>query len=582
MHENEPGPVTLAEMLRGQPHPVKIGGVPVTVAATFCATLVDEWVRGGVLDAVVAPGSRSTPLALALAANPHIRVHVHHDERSASFMALGLAMGRPTVLVSTSGTAAAEFHAAVIEAHQAEVPLIVCTADRPPELRDTGSPQTIDQLRLYGPAVRWFHDSGVPATEASATWRALAARSVFESSGPRPGPVHLNLPFREPLVGDAGPLPPGRPKGAAWMTGYRAGALDDRAAMPEELIEPRGVIIAGRGAPAPSQIHELAARLGWPVLADHVSGCRVSAGTTISAFDSILRNTRFAADHRPKLVLRFGAPLASKVLGQWLANSGATHVVVGSSPAWNDPELDVALRIDVSCEHLARVIPSAADTPWLTRWRRADDAAQRVLSAELEPHGPLSEPAVARVLSAALPPGTHLHVSSSMPVRDLEWFGVPRDDLRVTANRGANGIDGVMSTAVGIALATRQPVAALVGDVAFLHDTNALLGLARRDVELLIVVVDNDGGGIFEFLPQATAVERERFELLFGTPHGVQLGLLAAAHAIAYSEATTVAELRAMAATGRGTRIVRVATDRRENVAVHARLNDAVSDALGA
>jgi 2-succinyl-5-enolpyruvyl-6-hydroxy-3-cyclohexene-1-carboxylate synthase len=351
-------------------------GVPPTTAATFCATLVDEWVRAGVTDAVVAPGSRSTPLALALTDRPELRVHVHHDERSASFLALGLglATGRPAILLCTSGTAAAHFHAAVIEAHQAEVPLIVCTADRPPELREVSAPQTIDQMHLYGPAVRWFCDPGVPDDGMRATWRSLAARAVADAAGPRPGPVHLNLPFRDPLVGDPGDLPPARDGVWPWhasTTGAQLLAPAELDALVALLDGQRGVIVAGAGCGDPLAVHWLASATTWPVLADPRSGCRVPEATTVAAFDALLRHPRFAADHTPSVVLRIGQPPASKVLAQWLASSGARQVQLGASAAWVDPDHTASVRIVADptevCVALEKRLTGAARTPWLAR-----------------------------------------------------------------------------------------------------------------------------------------------------------------------------------------------------------------------
>jgi 2-succinyl-5-enolpyruvyl-6-hydroxy-3-cyclohexene-1-carboxylate synthase len=575
-----------------QCHGAKIGTVPVTVAATFCATLVDEWVRSGVTDAVVAPGSRSTPLALALAAEPRIRVHVHHDERSAAFLALGLglAAGRPAVLLCTSGTAAAELHAAVIEAHQAEVPLLVCTADRPPELRDVSAPQTIDQDRLYTTAVRWFHDPGVPDAATAAAWRSLAARAVAETFGIQPGPVHLNLPFRDPLVGDPGELPEGRPDGEPWhrrLVGQgelASSAADDLARV---LDEQRGVIIAGGGAGDPQAVHALAAATGWPVLADPRSGCRLPWPSTVAAFDAILRHPRFAADHTPSVVLRVGRPPASKVLSQWLAASGARQVQVGPSGVWTDPEHSAAVVVQADaaslCRRLAERLRGAVGTTWAARWSNAEARAQDALAAAMAGLVDATEPLVARATMAALPDGATLVVSSSMPVRDVEWYAAPRDGVDVVANRGANGIDGVVSTAVGVALGTGRPTALLIGDVAFLHDVNGLVGVVGRGVDLTIVVVDNDGGGIFSFLPQAAELGPERFELLFGTPHGVDPQVLGLAHgvtSVAVGAAADVGPAVGGSLAEGGVRIVRVCTDRAANVAAHDALHRAVADAL--
>jgi 2-succinyl-5-enolpyruvyl-6-hydroxy-3-cyclohexene-1-carboxylate synthase len=560
--------------------------MPVTTAATFCATLVDEWVRAGVVDAVIAPGSRSTPLAIALTDRPELRVHVHHDERSASFLALGvgLATGRPAVLVCTSGTAAAHFHGAVIEAHQAEVPLIVCTADRPPELRDVSAPQTIDQDHLYGRAVRWFCDPGVPEEGMRSTWRSLAARAVADAGAPQPGPVHLNLPFRDPLVGEPGELPDARSEGWPWhatTTGPTLVAPSELDALIAVMETQRGVIVAGAGAGDPLAVHWLAGSAGWPVLADPRSGCRVPEPTTVGAFDAMLRHPGFAADHTPALVLRIGAPPASKVLNQWLAASGARQVQVGATPAWIDPEHSAAIRVIADptelCTALEKRLTGAAGTPWLARWQHAEARAQAAIDDVLGRHPEPTEPGVARALLAALPAGATLVASSSMPIRDIEWYGAPRDGVRVLANRGANGIDGVVSTAVGAALGTGGPTALLIGDIALLHDGNGLLGAAQRAIDLTLVVIDNDGGGIFSFLPQASALPADRFEQLFGTPHGVDPAALAAVHGI-----PTVPwdDLGGALRAGRGVRLIHVRTDRAANVAVHDEINGAVVAAL--
>ncbi|MCU1454333.1 MAG: 2-succinyl-5-enolpyruvyl-6-hydroxy-3-cyclohexene-carboxylate synthase, partial [Acidimicrobiales bacterium] len=407
------------------------------VAATFCATLADEWVRAGVTDVVVAPGSRSTPLALAVAAEPGLTVHVHHDERSAGFMALGvgLASGRPAVVVTTSGTAAVELHPAVVEAHQAGVPLILATADRPPELRDVGAPQTVDQTRLFGNAVRWFAEPGVPDVAQSATWRSLAARAVAEATaGPAgPGPVHLNLAFRDPLVGPAGALPPGRVDGSAWHTvGGSRVALDRRgAARLSDLLDvDRGVIVAGAGAGDPDAVLDLARATGWPVLADPRSGCRLVDERVVGAADALLRHERFAAAHRPDAVLRLGRLPASKVLGAWLAACEGPQVVVTGDGAWIDPDRTAAhvLHADptAACTALARTIARPGDRGWAASWAAAEARAQAAFDEVLARHAEPTEPGVARTLLAALPEGTTVVVSSSMPVRDLEWYGAPR------------------------------------------------------------------------------------------------------------------------------------------------------------
>jgi 2-succinyl-5-enolpyruvyl-6-hydroxy-3-cyclohexene-1-carboxylate synthase len=563
--------------------------------ATFCATLVDEWVAQGLRHAVVAPGSRSTPMALALAARAELQVHIAHDERAASFMALGvgLASGSPAALLCTSGTAATHFHGAVVEAHLSGVPLLVLTADRPPELRDVGAPQTIDQTRLFGTAPRWFHDPGVADAAAAGSWRSLAQRAWAATRGVDHGPVHLNLPFREPLVAEPGVLP-GRADAphATSLVGVPSPSLDDLAELAASIDAQRGVIVAGAGcADATDQIAALAAATGWPVLADARSGCRALAAA-VSTADAVLRHAEFAAAHTPEVVVRLGEPPASKVLGQWLTASGAVQVHVTARPVVIDPDHVVRHRVVGSigtvCSVLAAHLRGASGTPWAARWRRADDAALAVLDARLgsstspagqSSAGQLTEPAVAHTVVRSLPADSTLVVASSMPVRDVEWYGGRVDGVRVLSNRGANGIDGVVSTAIGVAAASARPTAVLIGDVALLHDSSALVALARRGLDLRIVVVDNDGGGIFSFLPQATTLAAERFEQLFGTPHGTDLVALAQSHGLPACTVTTVEDLQsALAAPGPS--LIRVPSDRASNVAAHDSLHRAISQTL--
>jgi 2-succinyl-5-enolpyruvyl-6-hydroxy-3-cyclohexene-1-carboxylate synthase len=531
--------------------------------ATACATLVDEWIRCGVRHAVVAPGSRSTPIAIAVAERAELDVHLVHDERVAAFVALGLGLdGTPVVLVCTSGTAAVNFHPAVVEAGLSNVAMIVATADRPPELRGIGSPQTIDQIELYGRAVRGFYDAPVPDEAESSSWRPMAQR-VFSAAVF--GPVHLNLPFREPLVGTADTLPepigPPLPVPRGVASNGPVGA---------ELNRQRGVIVAGgRHELDVGEIEAVAARLGWPVLADPTSGCR-AFDQSVTAFDSLLRHADFAQAHAPELVVRFGLAPASKVLSQWITASGALVLQVGG-PGVIDPDRNVAAFCSIA--DLA-TLSGATGTPWLARWRHANAQAEQAIDTALA-ELPLSEPGVARTIANSIGDDVELVVASSMPVRDLEWFGGPA--ARAHSNRGANGIDGVVSTALGRALSGRATVV-LVGDIAFAHDSNALIGLSRRSADLRIVVVDNDGGGIFSFLPQATTLGSERFEQLFGTPHGTDIEALASAHGIAAQTVSTYDELAAAVRTP-GPSVTRVVTDRAENVRHHDLLNTAVAAA---
>jgi 2-succinyl-5-enolpyruvyl-6-hydroxy-3-cyclohexene-1-carboxylate synthase len=557
----------------------------ITPAATFCATLVDTWVACGVRHACIAPGSRSTPMALAIAARSDLAVHIFHDERSASFAALGLgrATGTPALLLCTSGTAAAQFHAAVIEAHQDDVPLIVMTADRPPELRGVAAPQTIDQTHLFGHSVRWFADPGVPDSASAHTWRPLARRAWDASTGTWSGPVHINLPFRDPLVGEPGPLP----AAAEQLAVVPRRSLDraDLAAVAARLDAHRGVVVAGRGSAA--AVLDLAESLGWPVLADQRSGIGVDHPNVIEAFDEVLRHPRFAADHTPTVVLHVGMPISSKVTNAFLAGSGAFHIQLQSSGGWIDPDYTISARIvgdvDVIAHSLIGTATGATNTPWLARWRRAGERAGLAIDQIVDGDPGLNEPKISRDLLAALPDGSALVVSSSMPIRDMESYGRPRHGVETHANRGANGIDGVTSTAVGVALADlTRPVTLLIGDVAFLHDTNGLLGLAGRPVRLTIVVIDNDGGGIFSFLPQRDAVGDERFEQLWGTPHGVDIPALSRAHGIPVETIESSAELISSLSSppSSGARLLYLRTNRAENVAIHHAIHDAVRRVL--
>ena len=551
---------------------------PQDLQATFCATLVDQWVRLGLRHAVISPGSRSTPMALALASRDELNLQIVHDERSAGFMALGvgLASGVPAALLCTSGTAATHFHAAVVEADLSGVPMLVLTADRPPELQGIGAPQTIDQTELYGGVVRRFVDPGVAVAEGFDGWRDLATDWWMSAVGADPGPVHANLPFREPLVGVAGELPAAVATPIAESDGWfmMRPEVAELAAM---LDKPCGVIVAGAGVDDASAVGALAEALQWPVLADPRSGCR-SLSQAVSCFDSLVRSETFASTHVPTAVLHLGEAPASKVLGQWLQASGAVHIQVHAQRRTIDPLGIVTERVygqpSTVCKELAPRVSGATGTSWLGEWMDAGRLAHEAFDATAAES--LTEPGTARVLSG-LP--VQLVVSSSMPVRDIEWFGQPGVSTKVYSNRGANGIDGVIATGVGVALATREPTVVYLGDVAFCHDQSSLTALADRGLPLTIVVTDNDGGGIFSFLPQAASLSSERFEQLFGTPHGTDLLALAAAHGLAGITVTTADELRA-AADNPVVAVVRVVTDRAENVRVHDQLNAAVAKAL--
>jgi 2-succinyl-5-enolpyruvyl-6-hydroxy-3-cyclohexene-1-carboxylate synthase len=556
---------------------------------------VDELARCGVREACTSPGSRSTPLVLSLVREPRIHATSHLDERCAAFFALGIAKasGVPAALACTSGTAAANYAPAVIEAHEARVPLLVLTADRPPELRDLGAGQTIDQVKLFGSAAKWFLEVDAhPATPERLRWlRQLACRAFWTAVDGRPGPVHLNFSLREPLVLDA-PLPEddgGRAGGRPWVTrprvaGAPAATLVD--GLRAELdARPHAVLVAGRAERDPALGAALAAfaeRAAIPLLADPLSGAR-RGPAAIAHYDALLRDPDWGALQAPQLVLRVGDLPTSKPLRRWLHGlDDALQLSFDPEGAWQDPAGAVATILAADPRAALEVIElGQRDGAWLERWHRADRAAAAGIARALSPAG-LSEPRVAAELGAALPPEATLVVASSMPVRDVETFFPARErPPRVLANRGANGIDGTVSTAFGVATVADGPVLLLIGDIALIHDLGGLIQSSRR--KLAIVLLHNDGGGIFNFLP--VSGEGEDFERHVATPHGLDLAHAAALFGCGYEVAGDVEGFRA--ALGRalaagGTSIVAVHTDREANVALHRAVWDEVAGSIRA
>ena len=515
-------------------------GDPIDRNAEWAGALVSGLVRGGVREAVVCPGARSAPLALALAErDPAVRLHVVVDERAAAFLALGLARAarRAVALLTTSGSAGAHAHPAVVEAWHSAVPLIVITADRPDELQACGAPQTIDQQRLFGAHTRWFAHLGPPRPGGSATWpAALAARAVDRAEGPPAGPVHLNVAFREPL------WVPGAE--AAWPSAPRVvrASLRVEPAQAHEALElllaggsaPRGAIVAGPRALAPGEdptpVLELARRLGWPVLADPLSGLRhgPGAGEVIASADALLRDAGCARALAPSCVLRLGQLPTSKPIQSWLASAPGA-LLVDPQADWHDPThgaagLLVARSAD-ACAGLAQAAEARSLAPapagWALAWSRAERAARAALD-EVSRDG-WWEGRLARTLVEALPAGALLQAGSSLPIRDLDAFGGARPAaLTLVGQRGTNGIDGGVAAAAGAALAWRHgPVAALLGDVALVHDLGGLAAACELAAPLLLVVADNGGGGIFEQLP--VAAHPRHFERLFLTPSRLDL-----------------------------------------------------------
>jgi 2-succinyl-5-enolpyruvyl-6-hydroxy-3-cyclohexene-1-carboxylate synthase len=582
--------------------------------------LVDELARCGMRSVCTSPGSRSAPLVLSLAAEPRLRCYSHVDERCAGFFALGMAKasGLPVAVACTSGTAAAELMPAAIEAREARVPLLLLTADRPPELRDVGAGQAIDQLKLFGGAAKWFFEVDVAdAGEDRLRWiRALACRAFWTALQPRAGVVHLNFPLREPLVLD-GELPrddTGRADEAPYVartpkgTSGRASttAIGELGALLSGAH--RGIVVAGRherpgslAGPASA----FAASVGWPLLADPLSGAR-RGEAAIAHYDALLRDAGFTAEAEPDLVLRVGDLPVSKPLREWLAGLRVPQVALDPEDAWQDPAavLTHSLRLDPA-HALSRLAtadspaaPAHAEQEWLQWWRSADERASEAILRVLAPSG-LSEPAVAAELGVLLPAHATLFVASSMPVRDVETFWPVRGDPpRVLCNRGASGIDGTVSAAFGAA--AFGPTVLLVGDVALAHDIGGLLAAGRLQLSLAIVLLNNGGGGIFDFLPvsgaamalapdPAAPVSEEAgdnadvYTRHVATPTGLDFAAAAALYGLDHERPRDVAGFRAAlerALAGGRCTLIEVAGERVANVALHRDVWHAVGTAL--
>ena len=568
----------------------------------LASALVEELARSGVGRAVICPGSRSTPIALALLREPGIATTSVVDERSAAFLALGAANASrsPVAIACTSGTAAANLHPAVCEADEAAVPLVVLTSDRPPELRGIGAGQTIDQIGLYGSAARWFCEVGTHDADDAGLLhlRATACRAAAVAAGdPRPGPVHLNLSWRDPLG-------PERAEGdiTARSTLALAGRGEDlplsdlhrpAAALRAEEIEAiaadlagteRGLIVAGR-QPEPAlgtALAELSAATGYPVLAEPTSQARRGSGP-IWAYDAIARARPAALD--PELVLRFGDMPTSKALRLWLGSlDGCGQLVVDPHGDWNEPTRKAGLVLRTAPVAFAEALRSAlsgrtGDGAWASAWRRANDAAAHGIAGELASTSELTEPGLQAALGRLYASGDLVYTASSMPVRDQESFLGPVDgDALFLSNRGANGIDGVVSSGIGATIATGRPTWIVLGDLALHHDSNGLASLRHAESPVRIIVPNNDGGGIFEFLPQAEQVAREEFEAIFGTPLGLDLAKLAALHGIEHRAVESGADLEAVPRDRH--LLVEVAIDRQANVGVHRALWENAAQAI--
>jgi 2-succinyl-5-enolpyruvyl-6-hydroxy-3-cyclohexene-1-carboxylate synthase len=563
--------------------------------------IVEELVRCGVDSFCVAPGSRSTPLVAALAENERARKLVHYDERGTAFAALGhaRATGRPAAWITTSGTAVANGLPAVVEAATDGVPMILLTADRPPELRQTGANQTIDQPDIFGDFVRWRFDLPAPSLEIDpAMILTTVDQAAYRTVRAPQGPVHLNLMFREPFLPDAEDGEDSPP--ATWLEGGRPYTryAATRPAVDETEIENlgnalrsvgRGLVIAGRIASREQgeAVLRLAESLGWPLLPDVSSQVRLGTDSEnlVAHYDALLADETFAGAHAPEAVLHVGGRSLSKRLEGFLSSSRPDpYVVVRENPFRLDPHHRVTHSVEAEvvgfCAALARATehPPPENDPWTTGWREASEEAGRRLDELLSGVTEPSEPLVARLVSRNIPAEHGLIVASSMPIRDVDTYaatdGAP---VPVAANRGASGIDGTVATAAGFTQGLGRPVTLLIGDLALLHDLNSLAML--RDLRAVVVVLNNDGGGIFSFLPVAR--HDEFFEPYFGTPQGVGFGPAAAMFGLDYERPRTTDEFleayRAACAR-EGSTLIEVKTDREENVALHRGLLAGISD----
>ncbi len=576
---------------------------PTNANTALASAFAEELARCGLRHAVLSPGSRSTPLALALWRQAEIETTVIVDERSAAFFALGAAQasGVPVAILCTSGSAAANFHPAVSEADRSAVPLLILTADRPPELRDVGAGQAIDQLKLYGSSVRWFCEVGTHAADDDGLlhYRSTACRAFATARGDsRPGPVHLNLPFREPLA----PLPE---DGAVTATDPLA--LSGRDPRPLSAVTPIdmepsqflldevakhiaeadiGAIVAGRQLDPELRepLAHLARVAGFPILAEPTSQLRCGPHDrtyVVTAYDLLLRDERFRETASPDLVLRFGEMPTSKPLRSWLAESGADQIVVDPLGDWNEPTRRAAA--------LLRADPTELASGWAARlgeerpppamWLEAERAAREAIEAEMSGVDAPTEPGLQLALGAAYADGELVYTASSMPIRDQEAF-LPASDVDATflCNRGTNGIDGLISSGIGAAHATGKPTTIVTGDLGLLHDIGGLAALREVETPVRIVLVDNDGGGIFHFLPQEQALDGEEFEALLGTPRGVDASKAAALFDLPHRSLSTLGELPDALAAGTG--LLEVKTDRQANAELHRRLADRVAAAI--
>ncbi len=555
-----------------------------------CAAFANELASQGVCHAVISPGSRSTPLTLTFATTPGIKTWVRLDERSAAFFALGLAKSSrsPVVLICTSGTAAANYLPAVSEANWSETPLIILTANRPPELRGWGAGQTIDQTNIYGTNVRWFTELPI-ATDPNLNWfQRTAARAFQSSTSLRPGPVHLDWPFREPLEPKSELKP--FPRSPAIQLNSPVTTLDGaRTNALAEFFEqkPRGLVIAGpmtEGASWQEAVHLFCRRSGYPLLAEPLSQLRCTADgvTVINHHDHLLRSS-WADAFIPDVVIRLGGPPTCKPLRIWLEKHQPPLIMFDPSASWAEPSFTVTEVVNAGAQALTELAEaiefSAPETTWTDNWKAADQQAQKAINDLLDSEH-LLQPAVARELGRRLPKEHVLYLSNSMPVRDADSFLEARSEpLWVMGNRGASGIDGVISSAAGVA-ASGYSTTLLIGDLAFQHDISGLLATLEDDLSLTIIVLDDQGGGIFSYLPISEVADPALFKEFFTTTQQLPIRKVVEAVGIAYFEITEISDLGHILEKPDRLRVVRIPVDPDLDVDQHRRIAQAVSNSL--
>lgn len=562
-----------------------------TVLTDYVRRMTTALMMADVKAVVISPGSRSTPLAYAFASTEGLDVYMQVDERSAAYFALGLAKasGNPVVLLCTSGTAASNYHPAITEAYYARIPLIVITADRPHELREVGAPQAIDQIRMYGKHVKYSVD--FPLAENNSDIEDFIDRHVSRAlsvatSAPR-GPVHLNVPFREPLLID---FDRETPKTTFQKRFKSVASLD--ASIAQQISQlltasEKGFIIAGEMPIGFDKVAfwNFAKALEWPVLCDPLSNLRTEVpeqclGLCIDHYDALLKSDAFKEKVVPDTVIRFGAQPVAKPLSLYLKKvRPATVIAVDESPEFRDSLGVVTHHIQTTSEAVMQIIVDKSKTSYTELWTKANDAASAITDNYEGVVG--DEGIFAQTLFEYLPTGSDLVSGSSMPIRDVDTFFRKTDkDITIFANRGTNGIDGVVSTAFGIQAARKRPTWLLIGDLSFLHDVNGLIVTRFHEADLTIVIINNDGGGIFSYLPQAEA--GNHFEELFGTPTGLTFGHIAAMYDAQYAAIHTPEEfaMELVKAKEKPVRIIEVFTNRQANVKAHRDLWTKITDRL--